>query len=343
MTATSPLFLLYAISGLLAVAIFHQWTSRINQYFFFSRSAPSGFDGAGPGRKITNAYRAHVWLAFAAALAVFAILIQFTHLSLKSCFLASVVIEWIGSCAAFARAHALAGTAIAQSVADGPLTIAIPDPQPVSVSLTSAGTFTPRLIRMLLFAPAFAAAAWLVPMLALKMDFPRFSSAIEANKADFILGLGCGMLAASLLLFVQLRYFSRHRTPLARFTARGCVEMAWIGAIAIALSTFSAWFHLVITVPIRRSIMAVVLLYALLRIVYTWTRKNFFPPSPVERNGDQHWLWGLFYYNPGDPTLFIQSRSGPGYTLNFANFLSWPLALFVLADLVFLAVIHVHG
>lgn len=38
---------------------------------------------------------------------------------------------------------------------------------------------------------------------------------------------------------------------------------------------------------------------------------------------DRYWKWGMFYYNPEDPALWIEKRFGIGWTLNFAN----PLAL----------------
>ncbi len=31
------------------------------------------------------------------------------------------------------------------------------------------------------------------------------------------------------------------------------------------------------------------------------------------------WLWGLFYYAPEDPAMFVEKRMGLGYTLNFGN------------------------
>ncbi|WP_143033216.1 DUF5808 domain-containing protein [Tindallia californiensis] len=34
---------------------------------------------------------------------------------------------------------------------------------------------------------------------------------------------------------------------------------------------------------------------------------------------DQYWKWGMFYYNPDDPAIWIEKRFGIGWTLNFAN------------------------
>ena len=35
------------------------------------------------------------------------------------------------------------------------------------------------------------------------------------------------------------------------------------------------------------------------------------------------WVWGFIYYNPGDPDLIIQRRSGLGYTFNMARPAAW--------------------
>lgn len=37
------------------------------------------------------------------------------------------------------------------------------------------------------------------------------------------------------------------------------------------------------------------------------------------------WKFGAFYYNPADPALMVEKRSGPGFTLNFGHRLSWVL------------------
>lgn len=34
---------------------------------------------------------------------------------------------------------------------------------------------------------------------------------------------------------------------------------------------------------------------------------------------DKYWKWGVFYYNPNDPAIWIEKRFGIGWTLNFAN------------------------
>ncbi|MED4958993.1 DUF5808 domain-containing protein [Paenibacillus macerans] len=46
-------------------------------------------------------------------------------------------------------------------------------------------------------------------------------------------------------------------------------------------------------------------------------------------NDDRYWKLGAFYFNPQDPSVFVEKRSGIGWTLNFANPVGW----FVLAGI----------
>jgi len=39
----------------------------------------------------------------------------------------------------------------------------------------------------------------------------------------------------------------------------------------------------------------------------------------INRDDDRFWKWGMFYYNPDDPAMFVEKRFGIGWTNNFAN------------------------
>jgi hypothetical protein len=330
-----------SLAGLAAIAGFNSWTSRINQFFFFSRTVDAGFAATDPARRITSQYLRLVRMGFAVSLIVFSAMMVLTPASIHVCFITAMVVECLCCCAAFRKAHRAAGAAIRErGVVDEESRAA--QSTSVAVPLLDPGSFTRPMMAMLTLAPVVGAAAWLIPMMAMHMGFGAFSDAIAANGAEFLTGLGLGLMGGSLLLYAQLRYFSRHRSPMARFTARGCVQLAWLGSAALAVSTVSVPLHLVITQQIKFALVGIVLAIAAGRIAYGWVKARQFPPPAIERTGDQFWRWGLFYYNPSDPTLFIQHRSGPGYTVNFANRLSWPLALLVVTDLVFLASIHLH-
>jgi uncharacterized membrane protein len=53
---------------------------------------------------------------------------------------------------------------------------------------------------------------------------------------------------------------------------------------------------------------------------------------------DDYWKYGLFYYNPDDPAIFIEKKIGIGWTLNFGHPISFVLLIAVLAIPVIIAI-----
>lgn len=43
----------------------------------------------------------------------------------------------------------------------------------------------------------------------------------------------------------------------------------------------------------------------------------------IVRADDDNWKWGMFYYNPDDPSLWVEKRFGIGYSVNFARPGAW--------------------
>jgi uncharacterized membrane protein len=62
-------------------------------------------------------------------------------------------------------------------------------------------------------------------------------------------------------------------------------------------------------------------------MIIVMARKLSEPGDPVEPTPNECWKAGVIYYNPKDAALFVEKRSGLGYTLNFGNHWSWPLIL----------------
>lgn len=54
---------------------------------------------------------------------------------------------------------------------------------------------------------------------------------------------------------------------------------------------------------------------------------------------DACWRWGAIYYNPDDPSLFVEKRLGIGWTLNFANKWAWLFLAFTLLPTVVVLVV----
>jgi uncharacterized membrane protein len=70
----------------------------------------------------------------------------------------------------------------------------------------------------------------------------------------------------------------------------------------------------------------VLVLGSVIAVVYWAYRKMIAPVAAgevPEPQRDSYWKAGLFYYNPEDPAIFVSKRVGIGYTVNFANKVSW--------------------
>lgn len=55
--------------------------------------------------------------------------------------------------------------------------------------------------------------------------------------------------------------------------------------------------------------------------------KNEINANNSNRDDDQYWKLGVFYYNPDDPALFVEKRFGVGWTSNFARPMSWVMLI----------------
>ena len=50
-----------------------------------------------------------------------------------------------------------------------------------------------------------------------------------------------------------------------------------------------------------------------------------------DKNNNDLWKWGLFYNNPNDSSIWVEKRSGLGWTLNFAHAISYSFIVILLA------------
>jgi hypothetical protein len=327
---------------LAATGAFYLWLSRINQFFFFSRTVPEIFRTTPEAKEIETHYCRGICRGILASCLVYFSLYYTVHLSWTAAMMFGLLVIGLTYSIAFAQAHRATGQALDawhKTQSAEPIAEAAEPQRSIAVPLLAPKPGPAALIS-LLAAVVVAAASWPLAMAASHMNLDQFNLALENAGSDFLSGLGIGLLAASFLLYVQLRFYSRSRSPLARFTDRTCLLLGWIGAAAIVASVLVVPMHWVITKPIHQGILYCVLAVALLRLLYGWLRARVFTPPMAEVNGDEYWRWGLFYANASDPALFLQRRSGPGYTLNYGNFFAWPLTLFLVADVVFLFVIN---
>lgn len=89
----------------------------------------------------------------------------------------------------------------------------------------------------------------------------------------------------------------------------------------LPLTTFPMWIVPVVTL----GMVAVLLVWSIMKI----TAHTAIDAVPEPQN-DAYWKAGMFYYNPDDPAIFVSKRVGIGYTVNFANKISWLVMLGIL-------------
>lgn len=89
----------------------------------------------------------------------------------------------------------------------------------------------------------------------------------------------------------------------------------------LPLTTLPMWIVPVVTL----GMVAVLLVWSIVKI----TAHTAIDAVPEPQN-DAYWKAGMFYYNPDDPAIFVSKRVGIGYTVNFANKLSWLVMLGIL-------------
>ncbi|MFL2100012.1 DUF1648 domain-containing protein [Desemzia sp. FAM 24101] len=57
------------------------------------------------------------------------------------------------------------------------------------------------------------------------------------------------------------------------------------------------------------------------KLVYSQIKENSDEFTEVDE--EKYWKWGVFYYNPEDPAVFVEKRFGIGSTINMARWQSW--------------------
>jgi len=183
---------------------------------------------------------------------------------------------------------------------------------------------------------------------ALKARWDAVSSGIYDNPFSFGVGVWVGAMFASCFYRFAAARRSSSRTPdqrtlITRFgTLVVCLAGLYVSGLMISAtlgypppSHSGAYLQIVLV--------AVLLLHlALLSCRSAGTEVAVGPDGlPLsDRSPDQCWKWGLFYSNAEDPALLVPSRSGPGYTLNFARPVSWLAAAVVLAAMLIVIVSH---
>jgi hypothetical protein len=131
--------------------------------------------------------------------------------------------------------------------------------------------------------------------------------------------LGALIIVYLLLLYLAMELGSRRatrRSVMLAVLAAPCYLIAVMFTLAGLLPFFAPppWVFLV---PVAGFLLGFVLLMS-----HVLAKPS---DGPAEVTPEQCWH-GSFYYNPDDPALFVEARTGFGYTANFARPLTWALS-----------------
>lgn len=307
------------------LALFYSWTARINSFFFFGRTVDSEIRASQAGRAITREYLGFLLITTGVAL-LMAVGVHVLHASLASL---GILVEIACFSLIFARANKRAG-ALASSQPSSATEMGA-----VQVDLMEpAAYWIPGLVAALL--PGFFAIAALGTAFLLtrgSLGFPAWWThlldSLGTRGLDGVFGMTLGALTASLILLLGFRPNARLRTRMAQYTVRSSIVMAWISAVLMPTVLLMNAEDVHLTRRVEQSIVAVMVVIVFATLVWNQARSRRFVPPSAELGGDDRWRWGLFYINRNDPALFVQSRCGAGYTVNYGKVAAWPITAII--------------
>ena len=129
---------------------------------------------------------------------------------------------------------------------------------------------------------------------------------------------------------------------MAQYSVRASVVMQCIG-VALLLTVLGCnYLGLSLNQHNNKIFIVAGFFAALGTVAWNQSRARRFVPPPVELGADDRWRWGLFYVDRDDPALFVQSRCGTGYTLNYGRMMAWPISLATVAYFVSMLFLTSH-
>ncbi len=126
-------------------------------------------------------------------------------------------------------------------------------------------------------------------------------------------------LCAWLLVFGLAGWFGARRSRFRRIMLAAMIAAeCFTGALLCLLSAGS----LISISPLAIVLATIVFVASLLTVI---SRANSEPAEPAEPTPNDCWISGAIYWNRDDAALFVEKRTGLGYTFNFANPWAWVL------------------
>jgi uncharacterized membrane protein len=103
-----------------------------------------------------------------------------------------------------------------------------------------------------------------------------------------------------------------------------CMLFAYMAAFCSSLAPFIS-LHPPLPFAVFSPLFAALIVAPLFGLGYIFYRmfkvKN--EPGDGDYTAPEYWRWGMVYYNPDDPAIYVQTPVGGFYTLNFGNRASW--------------------
>jgi uncharacterized membrane protein len=312
-----------------SVGLFYCWTSRINQLFFFGRSAGEELKMSAEGRAITRQYRQAI--IFAMVLAMLA-----TWAAVHTGGVRFAPLGVLGELVAFFLIFARANAKVRELVRTHSDPTSTAEPVRQAALLHAPSYWVPGIAAILLPLLVFAVSLGISILAAahgagVSAGWGALSGSIDRNGYAAILGLATGMMCAAVCLLVTFRSSARLRTRMAQHTIRASISLEWIAAALLIAVLVCNGAGLVISHTLAKDALIGALAMAVAIMVWNQSRSKQFVPAPVEMGADDRWRWGLFYVDRNDPALFVQSRCGTGYSLNYGRVAAWPISVGLVA------------
>jgi hypothetical protein len=319
------MYLAVAIGATLLIGLFYGWTGRVNGVFFFGRTVSPELRASPEARDITRQYLISVALSFAVA--------SFcgwaaVHAGGGHYISAGPLLECLAFPFIFAAANRRTRELVqrhAESTEPAvPLRQVALLEQPSYWVPGIGSILTPVVASTIAFGAALLIAAHGA---SLGSGWTALTNSMDGQGYSGILGLATGMLCAGVGTLLTFRTSVRLRTRMAQYTVRSCITMEWIAATLLALTLTCSLSGVVITRTVMKGVMVAAIVIAFAVMSWNQARMKRFAPPAVELGADDRWRWGLFYVDRNDPALFVQSRCGAGYTLNYGRVAAWPISI----------------
>jgi uncharacterized membrane protein len=320
-------------TGILTLLTLASWSAPylMRRDLLFGVTVPPEFRDTPAARSMVRLYQMRVLLCGLAVVMLGLLMPNNEHLGPR--WVIPPLLFFVGSSIAFAQSHraSRAHTVPASGVRE--------------VELLPPARASAEYPPMLLAGPAILAAgfasAFLIPDPTGQIPLFAGGGAIIArwNAIDALVdkpfSFALGACIGSFVALVAFRFGTRRSpsgmTNYRRVMLRNIILFnAAFAAFAVWVVNMGAFGRMVDRIELRVGMAAIFAgLAAHLAYVLMLRRKeNMALVSVVghslgDRTPDASWLWGMFYHNPDDPALFVEARTGPGYTVNFGHLRAW--------------------